>query len=184
VTALVQEGPRAGETGLDALDRIGRQLLPPQKGRSRPKKLPRQLAAVIACRTEGMNDKEIAQALNLALPTVKKILQRARRDHGMDDLADRVRNRAVHTAVDNLIGYLDEGDRNFTKLVLNKTIFKPADKGRKDDEAAKINELRVVFEMPQLAPGQSAPQIAVGAIVGTPRRLVQTAPVEGEVADV
>ncbi len=171
VTALIKAGAHPGETGTDVLDRVGKQLVP-SRSKMRDRKLPRQLAAIIACRTEGMSDAAIAKALGLATGTVRGILMRARKELGLSDLVDRVEHRAVHTAVDNLIDGLDHKDKDYTLATLKGMgVFKHHSAVKQESSAQVSNELRVVFELPDGAAAGALPQVAIGAIMATPRRI-------------
>jgi biotin operon repressor len=177
VSALATLQP--GEIGSDALTRIGAAVLPlPGKGAGggRPKKLPRQLAAVLALNTEGMGVAEIAERLNMSAGTVRKVMQKARRDHGLDDVVDRVKNRAIPQAVDNLIEGLDKQDREYTTLVLKNTLFRQ-DKTDSGDKGGN-NVLVVRIEMPVIPAG--APTVALGSIQGTPRSMKVADIIEAE----
>jgi transposase len=159
-----------GETGSQALERIGAEVLPKQTKRGRPAKLPRQLAAIVACRTEGMSDKEIAQALNISIFTIRKILQRARKEHHLSDLVDRMENRAVPQAVENLIEFLDDKDREFTMATLKGVgIFRNHSAQKTEQTNTNQNTLRVEIVMPDFNL-TAAPPTAIGAITATPRR--------------
>lgn len=171
ITELTQAGPLPGESGKDALARIGDTVLPPELKTKR--KISRQLAAVLACRAEGMRDKEIAAALGISVPAVRKVLYKARRDNGLDDLASQVKDRAIPSAMENVIDAIEEGDLKQSKYLLDRTIFK---KQTADKDGGASNQLRVVIEMPTLPDG-SVPQVAVGAIVGKPQQREIAAPV-------
>jgi transposase len=181
---------RPGELGTDTLERVGAAVLPPappttkkNKG-GRPSKLPRQLAAIIALRTEGQSDTQIAERLNLSVSTVRGILAKARKQLGFSDLIDRVEHRAVPTAVDNLIEGLDRGDKDYTLATLKGVGVFRNHSAVKNEGAPTENKnvLVVKIEMPAgVQPGE-LPTVAVGNIVGTPRALKVAAPVvEGEV---
>lgn len=134
----------------------------------------------MAMRTEGMSNKEIGKALGLTCNHINRILYKARKDHGLKDLPSRINERLVHSAIDNLIEGVEEGDWIKTKYALDKTIFKKAEKS---DDASKVaaNILHVKIEMPQLEPGQALPVVAVGSIAGTPQGKEEPV-IEGEVA--
>lgn len=188
VTAMIAAGPRPGEVGTQALERIGAAVLPPAeraKGNAKKihRKLPRQLAAIVACRTEGMSDKEIAEALSMTTGTVRKILYRARKELHMSDLVDRVEHRAVHSAVDNLIDGLDgkkgpQTEEVYTLATLKGTgVFRTHSAVKQETTNQNENVLRVVIEMPEIPAGHTPPQIAIGNIIGAPISLSAT-PVE------
>lgn len=190
VTAMAERQP--GETGGDALARIGAAVLPAagtdldrnkakgRRRRSSQRKLPRQLAAIIAMRTEGLTNKQIAEKLGLAVPTIGVILQKARKELHLSDLVDRVEHRAVPTAVDNLIEGLDKGDKDYTLATLKGVgVFRSHSVGKSDQPAQdNRNVLIVKIEMPAgLVPGQ-LPAVAVGNIVGVPRTAPASAAAE------
>ncbi len=160
-----------GETGSEALARVGTAVMPAKNHKGgRPSKIARQLAAIVACRTEGMSDKQIAAALNIAVSTVRAILQKARRQGQFSDIIDRVENRAVPQAVDTLIEFLDEGDREFTALTLKGVgIFRQHTAQKTETKTENANTLRVEIVMPDFNT-TAMPQTAVGSIVANPRR--------------
>lgn len=164
---------RFGESPQQALDRIGNAVLPPAvRSMGKGKQLPRNIAAIMAMRTEGMKDKEIAERLGVSVTTIRNAMGRARRDYGLDDVGDRIKNRGIPTAIDNVIDRMDDGDYAASKWLLEKTIFKKEQKG---DKGSGGNTLTVKIELPEIPEG--APTVAVGAIVGRP----QSQAIEGEV---
>lgn len=162
-----------GETGGEALERIGTAVVGPPKKKGKHTKIPRQLAAIVACRTEGMTDPEIAEKLGIAIGTVRQILQKARKQNFLSDIVDRLEDRAVPTAVDNLIRGLDREDKDYTLATLKGLgVFRTHTVGKQENVGAVSNELRVVIEMPTLpaGDGNGMPRVAVGAISGAPVR--------------
>lgn len=169
VTAAIR--PTPGETGSETLARVGGDIMPKKtpKGGA-PSKVARQFAAILACRCEGMSDKQIAEALGLAVSTVRTILYKARKQQGFSDIVDRVENRAVPQAVDNLIEFLDEKDREFTKETLKGVgIFRSHSAQKVDASSETLNTLRVEFVMPDFG-AAALPQTAVGSIVANSRK--------------
>lgn len=168
VTAIATR--QLGESPIEALERVGNAVLPvgAVPKRARGKQLPQQIAGIIAMRTEGLSDKQIAEKLGLAINTIRNILGKARRDHGLADVVDRVQNRAIPAAVDNMIERLDEGDDKFTKYLLDKTLFKK--ESAKDGKNSGGNTLTVKIELPVIPEG--APAVAIGAIVGKPQSAI------------
>jgi predicted transcriptional regulator len=187
VTAMLHAGVQRGDGPTAVLEHIGAAVMPPvstlpERKRTSSRKWPRQLAAIIACRTEGLSDKEIAQALGVSLPRVRQILAHARKHAQMSDIIDRMEHRAVPTAVDNLIEGLDEKDKDYTLATLKGYgIFRAHSAVKQETSAQVSNELRVVFEMPELPAGATLPQVAIGAIMATPRRII--APIDANVIE-
>jgi transposase len=183
VTAISVRLP--GETGGEALERIGAAVLPAEdpnkkkgrRARSKQRKLPRQLAAIIAMRTEGMSNRDIAEKMNLSVATIGAYLQKARKELHLSDIVDRVEHRAVPTAVDNLIEGLDRGDKDYTLATLKGVgVFRNHSAVKQETSTENRNLMVVRIEMPELTNGQ-LPTVAVGNIVGVPRAVKA---VEGE----
>lgn len=178
--------PRQGESGLDPLTRIGDEIArefggDEKKDPSRKdKKLPKQLAALVALRAQGFDNKEIADKLGVSQQKLRALVAKARRDYGWSDLGDKIAHHAVPLAVDNVIKHLDhegsaagviKGDSIMTREVLKGVgVFKSHSAVKQESKSEQTNILRVEIALPELPPGVQGLALTEGSILSTPRR--------------
>jgi hypothetical protein len=196
--------PRAGETGLDALTRIGDEIVQEVGGSDtkdsrKDKKLPRQLAALVALRAQGFDNREIAEKMNVSPQKLRALIQKARRDFGWDDLADRLANVAIPLAMESTIKHIEfegsplgviKGQSTMTRAALAGVgIFKSHSAAKQEVKKESTTTLRVEIALPELPPGVQGAEVAAGSVLATPRRALATAnptlaaTVEGEVVN-
>lgn len=188
--------PQVGEDAMEALARVGESIVQDAKGSdtkdARPnKKMPRQLAALVALRAQGFDNYEIAERLGLtrlatdgrAVPDYRKLnalVARARREYGWSDLDQKLADVAVPLAVESAIRHLEhegsalgimEGMSTMTRATLTGVgLFKNHSAVKQETENRNTNVLRVEIVLPQLPPGDSRLGISDGSVLATPRR--------------
>lgn len=192
--------PQPGETGMDALARVGDTIAKQIGGADakddrKNKKLPKQLAALVLLRAQGFDNAEIADKLHVPKRKVASLIARARKEYGWDDLGDTLVNYAVPRAVENVLKHLDEegsaaslikGQHLMTREVLKGVgILKSHTASKQESRRLEMRVLRVEIGLP---PGDGASDAANAGVMGTPRRAALPTPtpapaafVEGEV---
>ncbi len=199
---LVALSPLPGESGLDALTRVGDGIVTEAGGSDakdsrKDKKLPRQLAALVALRAQGFDNTEIAEKLGVDKRKLKSLINKAMRDYGWSDMADKLANVAVPLAMESVIKHLEHestqmarvnGQHTMTRDVMKGVgIFKSHSAVKQESKSENTNILRVEVILPTLPPGVQALQIADGSILATPRRAlaiaesIPAASIDGEV---
>lgn len=183
--------PAAGESPMDALARVGDGIVSEfggddKKDPSRKnKKLPRQLAALVALRAQGFDNAEIADKLGVTRQKLTALITKARKEYGWSDLADQIAHRAVPQAVENVVKHLDYegtaaaqklGQHQMTREVLKGVgVFKTHSAVKQESKNETTNTLRVEIVMPELPPGVQALSLTEGSVFATPRRALPPA---------
>lgn len=175
--------PRDGEDPLDALARVGDGIVTDAGGSDtrdtrKNKKLPRQLAALVALRAQGFDNVEIAERLRVSPQKLRALVAKARKEYGWSDLGDQIAHVAVPQAVANVIKHLEyEGsaagvlrnESTMTRATLAGTgMFKTHSAVKQESESRQTNILRVEIALPELPPGQAL--AAIDGVLATPRR--------------
>lgn len=177
--------PRDGENPLDALTRVGEEIVREVGGGSdsrdpsrKDKKLPKQLAALVALRAQGFDNHEIAERLGVTVQKLRILIAKARKVYGWSDLGDQIAHVAVPQAISNVIKHLDyegtpdaikKGQSTMTqKTVAGVGIFRSHSAVKQESKNETTNVLRVEISLPQLPQGATAPQI--DGVLATPRR--------------
>ncbi len=197
LTAL---SPLPGESGLDALTRVGDGIVTEAGGSDakdsrKDKKLPRQLAALVALRAQGFDNQEIAERLGVKPQKLKSLIAKAMRDYGWSDMADKLANVAVPLAMESVIKHLEHestqmalvnGQSLMTRDVMKGVgIFKSHSAVKQESKSENTNILRVEISIPQMPPGYESG--AIEGVLSTPRRalppasVASAASIEGEV---
>lgn len=151
-------------------------------GVSPKKKLPRQLAGLIVLRTQGFDNKEIADRLGVSVPTVKRLIAKARREYGWSDLSDKLTNVALPQAVENIVAHLEHegtpeaianGESTMTReLARGLGAFKNHQAVKTEKTKTSIQVLKVLIELP---PGVQGANGLVEGVLATPRRALPAA---------
>lgn len=197
--------PRDGERGQDALARVGEEIAQEfrgddQRDSRKNKKMPRMLAALVLLRAQGFDNREIADRLQVSTSTLKKLITKARREYGWNDLGERLVNVALPQAVENVEKHLEyEGteaairaDQSTMTREITKGlgIFKTHAAVKSETKQTKIQVLKVEVTLPQLPPGDPGmAAISAGSVLAAPRRaqLVASHPtpaaIDAEVVD-
>lgn len=173
--------PLEGETPGDALARVGDGVVT-ALGVTPDKKLPRQLAGLIVLRTQGFDNREIADRLGVSVPTIKRWIAKARREYGWSDLSDKLMHTALPQAVDNIVRHLEyEGtdaaianDQSTMTRELAKGLgtFKSHQAVKSEKVKTSIQVLKVQIELP---PGVQGTNALVEGVLATPRRALPIA---------
>ncbi len=174
--------PEPGEAPLDALARVGDGLIPggdDTKDARKDKKLPRQLAALIALRAQGFDNHEIAERLGVNARKLKGLIAKARHDYGWSDLESKLSDVAVPLAIESVIKHLEhegsalgvlQGTSTVTRATLAGTgVFKAHSAVKQESKNETTNILRVEIALPTLPPGFQASALADGSVLATPR---------------
>lgn len=176
--------PQPGESPMDALSRVGDSIVPTvagdeDKDSRKDKKLPKQLAALVALRAQGFDNAEIAQRLGVSRQKVYSLIAKARKTYGWDDLADKLANVAVPIAVDNVIRHLEHeqtegalkmGMSTMTRSTLSGVgMFKSHAAAKVETKSEHRHVLRVEIMLPTLPPGDQGTGQVPG-VLATPRR--------------
>jgi hypothetical protein len=184
--------PLAGESGLDALVRVGGGIVAEVGGsdardKRKDKKLPRQLAALVALRAQGFDNKEIADKLQVSQRRLKSLIATARTEYGWSDLESKLIDVAVPLAMESFISHIEyEGSkagvalgRNaMTKAALGGVgMLKSHTAAKQEIKSETLNVLRVEITLPQMPPGSQSPLLADGSVLATPRRALVSAEV-------
>jgi len=164
---------KPGETGADVLERVAGAMLPAEivKEHNRATKLPRQIAAIVYMRMQGLTNNEIAEKMGVRPRRVAEIIYRARTEYNFSDIVDRVQHQAIPQAIENLNDMLDQGDREATFETLKGTgVFRKHVVG-KDGGGGSVdrNTLKVEISLPEGMSLDSLPPIAIGSILANPR---------------
>lgn len=198
--------PAPGENPMDALARVGDGIVQEVGGSDtkddrKNKKLPRQLAALVALRAQGFDNHEIAERLGVDSRKLKALIAKARKEYGWSDLAEKLANVAVPLAIESTIAHLEyegsaagvtQGMSTMTRATLGGVgVFKSHSAAKVEQKSETTKVLRVEIVLPQLPPGGQGHELAVGSVLATPRRaLVSSVPVpvassaiEGEVVN-
>jgi hypothetical protein len=195
--------PQPGESGLDALTRVGDGIVAEVGGDDskdpsrKDKKLPRQLAALVALRAQGFDNQEIADRLGVPKRRLNALIAKARKEYGWDDLADKLAHQAIPLAIDATIKHIEyegskegvmEGRSTMTRAALGGVgVFKSHSAAKVEQKSTQERVLRVEISLPQLPPGAQGALSAAGSVLATPRRALAAvnptpvAPLEGEV---
>lgn len=172
--------PKPGETGLDALARAGTTLSPEAndlpKKRGAPKKLPRQIAAIVALKAEdpSLTTIDIAHKLGMTPAAIRKMLYRARKEFKFNDVADSLNYMAIPQALENLNTGLKGGDKDYTLATLKGVGIFRNHSAVKQEGGGTAAVLTINIQMPDMAPGQVAPVVAIGSVIGSPRRISES----------
>ena len=190
--------------GLDSLTQVGEALSAEVGGDEgkdsrKNKKLPKKLAALVLLRTQGFDNREIADKLGVTPRTVKALIAKAMREYGWSDLADTLTNVAVPLAMESVLKHLEHegsalgvlnGQSTMTRATLAGTgVFKSHSAVKQESKSENTNILRVEIALPQMPPGVQALALADGSVLATPRRALPSvvdapapaASIEGEV---
>jgi hypothetical protein len=163
---------KAGETGADVLDRVADTILPEavKKGTKGPaSKLPRQIAAIVYMRMQGMSNKDIAAKMGVKPKRITEIVYQARTQYNFSDILDRVQHQAIPQAIENLNEMLVEKDREATFQTLHGTGVFRKHTVNKDSGETKSNTLKVEISLPEGVSLENMPTVAVGAVLANPR---------------
>jgi predicted transcriptional regulator len=171
---------------MDALARVGEGIVSEVGGSDskdpsrKNKKLPRQLAAVVALRAQGYDNREIAEKIGETTQKVTRLIMKARKEYGWSDLHEQLVHRAVPQAMENVIRHLDhegseagikQGMSTMTRAtVAGVGIFKSHSAAKVEQKSESTNVLRVEVVLPQLPPGVQALALSEGSVLATPRR--------------
>lgn len=123
---------------------------------------------------------EAAKRMGIAAQTLNTMISRAAREGWLifDDPYSKLEHIVIPQTVDNLIGFLKEGDRTVTIEAAKGIVF-PGYKDSKGIVENKTNILALKFEFPPSAP-QSVPEVVIegqvvdpnSAIVGKPNLFI------------
>ncbi len=143
------------------------------------KKLPKKLAALVLLRTQGFDNKEIADKLKVTPRTVKALIAKAMREYGWSDMNDTLMNVAVPMAMESVLKHLEHeatpmavvnGQSVMTRATMAGTgQFKSHSAIKQESKSENTNVLRVEVVLPTLPPG-TALALADGSVLATPRR--------------
>lgn len=195
--------PEPDEAPLDPLARIGQDITADLGGDEsrdarKNKKLPRQLAGLVFLRAQGFDNREIADRLGVGQQTLRKLIAKARREYGWDDLGSKLADVALPIAVDNVIKHLDQegtpeavasGQHTMTRTVAaGLGALKTHAAVKSEIKKTEIQVLRVEFAgVPQLPPGGGS-RLVEGSVMAAPRRalldgagLPSAAPIDAEI---
>ena len=199
--------PQPGENPMDALARVGDAISrevggSDDKDSRKNKKMPRQLATLVLLRAQGFDNQEIATKLGVNKDKLKRLIARARKEYGWNDLGDKVAHVAVPQAVESALKHLEfegsslgvmKGQSTMTRAMLAGVgLFKTHSAAKVEQKSESTNVLRVEIAIPQVPPGVQGLQLAEGSVLATPRRalvsdgvpaLVASSIVEGEVVN-
>lgn len=181
---LIALTPQLGEAPLDALARVGEDLIAATgdetKDTRRDKKLPRQLGAMVALRAQGFDNVEIAERLGIDKRQLRALLAKARHDFGWNDLNEKLIDVALPIAVDNIVKHLEyegtalgviKGESVMTRaLAAGLGTFKSHSAVKQETKNETTNVLRVEITLPQLPPGVQGSSLTDGSVLATPRR--------------
>lgn len=192
--------------GLEPLRRLGEDLHSAvggddQKDARRNKDLPRELAGLVLLRAQGFDNHEIAEKLRISPAKLRRLIAKARKEYGWDDLGHKLADVALPIAVDNVIKHLDyegtdagvaEGRDSMTRAVTQGLgALKHHAAVKTETKKTDIRVLRIEIAMPELPAGDQGMALADGAVLATPRRALLPSPhptlpasssiVEGEV---
>lgn len=197
--------PRENESPMDALARVGEDIVQELGGSDtrdpsrKNKKLPKQLAGLVALRAQGFDNVEIAEKLGVSRQKLVALIEKARKEYGWSDLSDRIAHRAVPQAIENILKHLDhEGTEEALKkgmhtitreTVRGVGIFKNHTAVKQESKSENTNVLRVEIVLPNLPSGDSGAQLTEGSVLATPRRALPAktsapvATIDGEVVN-
>lgn len=182
--------PQADESPLDALARVGDGIVQEVGGSDsrdtrKNKKLPRQLAALVALRAQGFDNVEIAEKLGIDQRKLKALVAKARREYGWSDLAHKLADVAVPLAVDGMIKHIEHEGSAAGVALGRSTMIRAALSGvgvlkthsavKQESKSEQTNVLRVEIVLPQMPPGQDTGQIE--GVLAAPRRALSPAAV-------
>jgi hypothetical protein len=182
--------PRDGETGLDALARVGDGIVvdaggSDAKDKRKNKSLPRQLAALVALRAQGFDNHEICQQLDIKPRRLKALISQAMKDYGWSDMESKLVNVAVPLAMESFIAHIEHegsaagvalGRNAMTKAALSGVgMLKSHTAAKQEIKSETLNVLRVEITLPQMPPGSQAPLLTDGSVLATPRRALVSA---------
>lgn len=142
------------------------------------RKLPRQLAGLVALRAQGFDNKEIADRLRVSVVTLRRLIKKARTEYGWNDIGEQLTDVALPQAVSNVIKHLDHegtpeaiasGQHAMTREIARGLGALKTHSAVKQETVKKsIQVLRVQIELP---PGvQGAMDAVVDGVLATPRR--------------
>jgi len=167
---------------MDALTRVGDGIVTEAGGSdlrdSRPnKRLPRQLAALVALRAQGFDNHEIAQKLKIKSWTLRMLIAKARREYGWSDLGSKLADEAIPLAIESTIKHLEyegsakgveEGRYQATPAVLRgRGVFQSHSAAKVESTERSLHVLRVEIAIPEGPPGSG---VVTGSVLATPRR--------------
>lgn len=174
--------PAPGEHGLDALARVGDSVAQ-ELAVTPKKKLPRQLAGLIVLRTQGFDNKEIADRLNITPQALKRLIKKASVEYGWNDVSEQLIGVAIPQAMSNLNKHLDHegtpeaianGVNTMTRETLRGAGVFKTHSAVKQETKKTVQILKVEITMPTLPPGdQGASQVE--GVLATPRRALPDA---------
>jgi hypothetical protein len=195
--------PAPGEAPMDALARVGDGIVQEfggsdDKDDRKNKKLPRQLAALVALRAQGFDNYEIAEKLRVTPRKLKALIAKARKEYGWSDLAAKLADVAIPLAVDSMIAHIEHegskagvlsGSSTMTRAALAGVgVFKSHSAAKVETKSEQTKILRVEIALPELPPGDQGLYAVGGSVLATPRRALLSAVstpaasvVEGEV---
>lgn len=177
--------PINGERPMDALARVGDGIVQEfgggdDKDARKNKKLPRQLAALVALRAQGYDNHEIADKLRVTPRKLKALIAKARKEYGWSDLADQLAHVAIPLAMESTIKHLEheasaagvaEGRSTVTRATLAGVgVFKSHSAAKVESKSEETKILRVEIALPELPPGDQGLCAAGGNVLATPRR--------------
>lgn len=133
-----------------------------------------RILQVVALKAQGLTYKQIGQKLGVSEARVAQIVWQANKKQLIeyDSPFEYFENRLVPKVVANIEHFLDEKDRKVTiEAAKGAGIFKSHQALKVEGEVHQ-NVIALKIEMPP-AVGQESPQMAVGTVVGKPRRVLE-----------
>lgn len=142
--------------------------------------MPREIAGLVLLRAQGFDNHEIAEKLRISKSKLTRLIAKARKEYGWDDLGHKLADVALPQAVENVIRHLEyegtpegvaEGRTEMTRAVTQGLgALKHHAAVKTEVKKTKIQVLRVEIVAPQLPPGDQGAVSVDGAVLATPRR--------------
>lgn len=152
------------------LDRV-REIQTTTRDRTGKIKRAKFKSAVLSLRWEGFGPLETAQVLGVSLGRVRNALNELRRSASLDKELDRLDQIAVPLAVDNVIRGVMDGDKDYTRDVLNGRGVYRTHKSIEAQVRQTVLRMDIAVTMPELPVdrnGAQLPQVRPGGVIGAP----------------
>lgn len=126
-------------------------------------------ASVLTLRWEGFSPTETAQMLGVGIGQVRNALNELRKSATMDAELDRLDQIAVPLAVDNVIRGVMDGDKDYTRDVLNGRGIYRSHKSIEAQVRKTTLSMSIAVTMPDGAtPGAMLPMVRPGGVLAAP----------------
>lgn len=128
-------------------------------------------AACLALRWEGFSPTETAQTLGVSINRVRNALSELRKTAAIDHQLDRLDQIAVPLAVDNVVRGVMDGDKDYTRDVLNGRGVYRTHKSIEAQVRQTTLRMEIGVTLPSLTPGAEAgtlPAIRPGGVLAAP----------------